>query len=127
MKPIRFQTLFIGLGIITMLCLLSPIAIGLATASLSYDGHCYGFTDGAAPCSWWQFAQSQMFYGLLIAFSPSIFLLMGWLTVGGLWYATRQQPAGKRLPRWQGVLIPVAAFAIGILLMYLIPLVIGLR
>lgn|GEM_PF-2078366 len=125
--PIRFQTIFTILGTISALCLLSPVAVGIASASLTYDGNCYGFTDGAAPCSWWQFAQDQMSYGVLIAFSPAIFVLMGWLTAGGLWFATRLLPTGGKLPVWQAILIPLAAFALGICLMVTLPVITGWR
>lgn len=127
MKPIRFRTLFIILGLTSILCILSPWLVGVASASLTYDGNCGGFTDGLSPCSWWQFAQSQVFYGLLIAFSPAMFLLMGWLTALGLWFAMRRLPAGGKLPAWQGIFIPLAAFAVGILLIYFIPIIAGLR
>lgn len=119
--PIRFRTIFVLLLILTLLCALSPAFIGLLTAVVSYDGNCYGFTDGAAPCSWWQFAQSQMFYGLLIAFVPAMFVLIGWLTTGGLWLALRRQPA------WQAILIPFIALALGGLLINLIPMFAGVR
>lgn len=125
--PIRFRTIVLTLLILTLLCALFPVLIGLLTAVVSYDGNCYGFTDGVSRCSWWQFAQSQVFYGLLIAFVPAMFLLTGWLTTGGLWLALRRQPAGSKLPAWQAALIPLAAFAIGILLIYIIPMFTGLR
>lgn len=121
--PLRFRTIFLTLGILSILCLLSPAVIGIVAATLTYDGNCYGFTDGAAPCSWWQFAQNQAFYGLLIAFIPAVFLLIGWLTTGGLWIALR----GRQLPAWQAALIPLAAVAIGILLIFFLPLFAGLR
>ncbi len=127
MKTIRFRTIFITLGIITALCVLSPVAIGLLSAGLTYDGNCYGFTDGVAACSWWQFAQTQMFWGAMIAFSPAIFLMMGWLTTLGLWFALGRLPAGSKLPAWQAVLIPLIAFAIGICLIAVVPVAAGLR
>ena len=125
--PIRFRAIFTILGVTTALCLVSPAIVGIAAAALSYDGNCYGFTDGVTPCSWWQFAQSQMFYGLLIAFAPAMFLLMGWLSTGGLWLALRRQSARSKLPAWQAIFIPLAAFATGILLIYVIPFLTGWR
>jgi len=127
MKTIRFRTIFIVLGILSGLCLLSPLVIGLASAATTYDGNCYGFTDGAAPCSQWQYAQGEIFWGTMIAFSPAMFLLMGWLTTLGLWFALGRLPAGSKLPAWQAVLIPLVAFAIGILLIAVIPVATGLR
>lgn len=124
---IRFRTLFLTLLILTLLCALSPLLVGVLAAVVSYDGNCYGFTDGAAPCSWWQFAQSQIFYGLLIAFVPAMFVLMGWLTAGGLWLALRRQPAASSLPTWQAILIPLIALTIGGLLIYFIPMFAGGR
>jgi len=125
--PIRFRTIFTILGIISALCLVSPAIVGIAAATLTYDGNCYGFTDGAAPCSWWQFAQNQMLYGAWIAFAPAMFVLMGWLTTGGLWFALSRLPTGDKLPAWQAILIPLVAFAIGICLMVVLPVITGLR
>ena len=56
-----------------------------------------------------------------------MFLLMGWLTTLGLWFAISRQPVGKKLPIWQAVLIPALAFAIGLCLIAVIPVATGLR
>jgi hypothetical protein len=127
MKTIRFRTIFILLGVLSALCLLSPVIIGLASAAMTYDGTCYGLTDGASTCSWWQYAQNQMFWGSMIAFSPAIFLFTGWLMALGLWGAILLQPDRQKLPLWQAVLIPMAAFALGLLLIYFLPIATGLR
>lgn len=125
MKTIRFRTLFIILGLISVLCLLSPAAIGIFSAATSYEGTCYGFTDGSGPCSWWEYARGEMFYGFVIAFTPAIFLAAGWLTTLGYWLALRFQPERKTLPSWQMALIPLLACGLGAFLTYIIPALTG--
>jgi hypothetical protein len=127
MKPIPFRTIFIILGIISILCLLSPAAIGLLSAASNYEGNCYGFTDGSAPCSWWDFARNEMSYGFIIAFTPAIFLIAGWLTALGIWLALRLQPDKKTLPLWQIIFIPLLACIFLACLLYILPTLAGLR
>jgi hypothetical protein len=47
-----------------------------AIIALSYDGHCYGFSDGISPCSFIAyFAASLGFEFLLIFYFPHIFII----------------------------------------------------
>jgi hypothetical protein len=115
------------LGVISVLCLLSPVIAGLASAATTYDGNCYTLTDGSRPCTQWEYARNEMYLVFTLSISPAMFLLAGWLTALGFWFALSQRPGQKTLPTWQVVLIPLLACAIGACLIYLIPLALGMR
>jgi hypothetical protein len=59
--------------VIGILLLLAIPATGLISAAVNWKGVCYGFTDGQAPCSWWQYARNEMFWAMFI-FIPFFFL-----------------------------------------------------
>jgi len=70
------KLIFLAIGL--LLCLLIPVA-GLASTAASWNGTCYGFTDGQWPCSWWEFARGEMFWALML-FIPFLFIAsLAWI------------------------------------------------
>jgi hypothetical protein len=63
----------IFLAIALLLCLAIPV-VGFISTVINWQGICYGFTGGQSPCSWWEFAQGEMFWASMI-FIPFMFLL----------------------------------------------------
>jgi hypothetical protein len=64
--------------ITVLLCLAIP-ALGLISTAVSWDGICYGFTDGQVPCSSWEYARNEMFWASFIIV-PLLLLASGtWL------------------------------------------------
>ena len=59
------------LGISILLCLAIPVA-GLVSTATSWEGICYGFTDGQHDCSWWEYAGTEMFWASFL-FIPLLF------------------------------------------------------
>jgi hypothetical protein len=45
--------------VISLFVLLQLCAAYGALVFFSYDGHCYGFSDGKTPCSFWEHADDQ--------------------------------------------------------------------
>ncbi len=127
MKSIQFRTIFTVLGVVSALCLASPMLVGFVSASLTYAGKCYGFTDSVSDCSWWEYAQNEMFWGSTLALTPAIFLGVSWMIALGFWFALRLRPGQTTLPTWQAILIPFLACSLGACLIYLIPAMFGLR
>lgn len=63
-----------------VVCVLGiPFCIGVFFAAKSYEGFCYGFTDGKSPCSFLQFALNQSFYVFMLVwfFVPIPFAYWG--------------------------------------------------
>jgi hypothetical protein len=50
----------------------------LATIALTYDGYCYGFTDGKSPCSFTEhFEANHAWFGFLLIFYLPHVVLVG--------------------------------------------------
>ena len=70
----------IFLGISVLLCLAIPVA-GLISTATSWEGICYGFTDGQHSCSWWEYARNEMFWASFL-FIPLLFATsLVWITI----------------------------------------------
>lgn len=56
--------------ILTLLLLLAVLVIGLASAAFNWRGVCDDIAYGERPCTWWEFARSEIFWAtfLLIPF-----------------------------------------------------------
>ena len=67
------------LGIFTLILLAIP-TVALIVTTTSWDGTCYGFTDGSWACSWREYFSNQLGY-------MAMFSLMPLLCLGGLWLA----------------------------------------
>ncbi len=77
------------LALALLLCLAIPI-IGLVSTVTSWDGICYGFTDGQTPCSWWEYARTEMFWALMI-FIPFIFITsLVWIVISAVQFVAAQ-------------------------------------
>jgi hypothetical protein len=63
------KLIFLVIGI--LLCLAIPVA-GIVSAATSWEGICYGFTDGQHDCSWWEYARTEMFWASFL-FIPLLF------------------------------------------------------
>lgn len=63
-----------------LLCLAIPVA-GIISAATTWEGICYGFTDGQHDCSWWEYATTEMFWASFL-FIPLLFgASVVWLVV----------------------------------------------
>ena len=54
-----------------LLCLAIPVA-GIISTLTSWEGICYGFTDGQHDCPWWEYATTEMFWTSFL-FIPLLF------------------------------------------------------
>ena len=63
------KLIFLVLGI--LLCLAIPVS-GLISTATSWEGFCYGFTDGQHECSRWEYAATEMFWASFL-FIPLLF------------------------------------------------------
>ncbi len=63
------KLIFLVLSI--LLCLAIPVA-GLVSTATSWEGICYGFTDGQHACPWWEYAGTEMFWASFL-FIPLLF------------------------------------------------------
>ena len=72
------KLIFLVLSI--LLCLAIPV-VGLIFTATSWEGICYGFTDGQWECPWWEYAQNQVFYASFL-FIPLLFVAsLVWLVM----------------------------------------------
>ncbi|MBK7320327.1 hypothetical protein [Candidatus Villigracilis affinis] len=76
MKTFRIiNWIFVGLS----LCFLLAIPVlGLGSAAINWNGVCHGFTDGQAPCSWWEYTQNEMFWASFIFLPLLVVTLFTW-------------------------------------------------
>lgn len=63
------KLIFLVVGV--LLCLAIPVA-GIVSAGTSWEGICYGFTDGQHECSLWEYAGTEMFWASFL-FIPLLF------------------------------------------------------
>ena len=115
---IRFRTVFLVLIALTILLVLSPLILGLASTAFSYEGKCYGFTDGVRDCSWQEYAIDQIFWSAMLAMAPGLILVANWLTALGFWLYKRRTSTPDGLPLSQVILIPVIACVGGACLIF---------
>ena len=118
---IRFRTLFLFMSILTLLFILAPLILGLASAVISYHGKCYGFTDGSWACSWQEYASDQVFWSLLLDIPLSLYIIPGWLTALGLWLYRRHTTAPDGLPLPWVILVPLGGCLGGTCLVSILP------
>ena len=66
-----------------LLCLAIPVA-GAASTITSWEGICFGFTDGQHDCPWWEYAGTEMFWASFL-FIPLLFgAALVWLAMAAL-------------------------------------------
>ena len=77
-----------------LLCLAIPIA-GLVSTATSWEGICYGFTDGQHDCPWWEYAGTEMFWTSFL-FIPLLFAAsVIWLLMAALQFFAKPHRAAK--------------------------------
>jgi ABC-type spermidine/putrescine transport system permease subunit II len=110
---IRFRIIFPVMAVLTLLFLLAPFLLGLASAVFTYHGICYGFTDGSWDCTWQQYAYDQIFWSSLLLVPISVYLLATWLVALALWLSKRRTAATHGLPLFHVALIPAGGYFLG--------------
>jgi hypothetical protein len=118
---IRFRIIFLVMVVLTILSILSPLVLGLALATFTYHGVCYGFTDGSWPCNRQQYLTDQIFWSALLEVPLSIYLLATWLVATGLWLYQRRTKTPHGLPLCLIVLIPIGGYIGGSCLISIFP------
>jgi hypothetical protein len=78
---LNFRVIVLVLLTITTLCAASIPLTGIISAATSYQGKCFGFTDGVRDCTFWEFARNEMDFMMILTFIP----LAG---LGGAWVVT---------------------------------------
>ena len=104
---IRFRVIFLVMAILTLFVILAPLFLGLASAVFTYQGKCYGFTDGSWACSWQEYASDQVFWSALLDIPLSMYLIPCWLIGLGLWLYKRRTASAIGLPLSMVILIPL--------------------
>jgi len=93
-RSINFIKL-IFLALALLLCLAVPI-IGLVSTTVNWEGICYGPTNNARECSWWQFAWDEMFWTLMF-FIPFVFITaLAWIGMALFQFVAHQWEKRKR-------------------------------
>ena len=87
------------LVISVLLCLAIPVA-GIISTITSWEGICYGFTDGQHNCPWWEYAGTEMFWASFL-FIPLLFgAAVIWLVMAALQFIVAK--AQKRTSETDG-------------------------
>ncbi|RPH56498.1 MAG: hypothetical protein EHM81_08280 [Chloroflexi bacterium] len=118
---IRFRLVFPVMTVITLLVLLAPLLLGLASAVFTYHGTCYGFTDGSWDCPWQEYASAQVFWASLLDIPLSLYLISCWLVALGLWLHQRRTAAPEGLPFSLVAVIPLGGCLGGACLISILP------
>ena len=122
---IRFRILFPVMAVVTILVLLAPPILGLASAVFTYHGTCYGFTDGSWACPWSEYARDQIFWASLFDIPLSMYLIPSWLVAVVLWFVKRRTAGPHGLPLSLIALIPVGGCLGGVCLISIFPVFIN--
>jgi hypothetical protein len=89
------KLIFLVIGI--LLCLAIPVA-GTVSTITSWEGICYGFTDGQHACPWWEFAGTEMFWASFL-FIPLLFAAaVIWLLMAVLQFIVAKAQKQKEEP-----------------------------
>jgi hypothetical protein len=77
----------IFLVISILLCLAIPVA-GIVSTLTSWEGICYGFTDGQHDCPWWEYTGTEMLWASFL-FIPLLFgAAVVWLLMSAVQFVT---------------------------------------
>ncbi len=123
---IRFRTIFVTLLAFTILVISTPFTLGLGSTALTYEGKCYGFTDGIWNCPWYEYAAMQIFYSGIFALPFALGLFPAWLVALGLWFTKRHTATPDSAPTWQVALIPMLGCVGSALLVSVLPILINI-
>ena len=118
---IRFRTIFPVMAVLTLLILLAPPALVFISANLSYQGICYGFTDGSWPCPWQEYVSDAILYSTLLDIPLSLYILPAWLVALGLWLYKRHTTDSSALPLSLVLAIPLGGCVGGVCLISIFP------
>ena len=96
MKTVRIVN---RIFLVVSLCLLLAMpVIGIWSGATNWDGNCYGFTDGKAPCSQWEFTQNEMFWSAFL-FVPLLVMTLGaWLLINIVQWVLRAKRGTRATP-----------------------------
>jgi hypothetical protein len=123
---IRFRIIFLVMAVLTLLFIMAPLILGLASAVFTYHGKCYGFTDGSWACSWQEYASDQVFWSALLDIPLSMYLIPCWLVAMGFWLYKRRTAAPNGLPLSLIILIPLGGCLGGACFISILPVFIRL-
>jgi hypothetical protein len=123
---IRFRIIFLVMAILTLLFILAPLFLGLASTVFTYQGKCHGFTDGSWACSWQEYATDQVFWSALLDIPLSLYLGPCWFVALGLWFYNRRPVVSNVLPISLVILIPLGGCLGGTCLISILPVFIRL-
>ena len=118
---IRFRTIFPVMAAATVLILLAPPVLVFISASLSYHGICYGFTDGSWTCPWREYMADAVLYASLLDIPLSLYLLPAWAVACGLWLYKRRTGDPSALPLPLVLAIPLGGCVGGTFLISILP------
>ena len=118
---IHFRIIFLVMAVVTLLVILAPLILGLASAVLTYHGKCYGFTDGSWACPWQEYASAQVFWAALLDIPLSMYLIPCWLVALGFWLYKRRTTAPDGLPPSLVIIIPLGGCIGGVCLISIFP------
>jgi hypothetical protein len=83
------------LAIALLLCL-ATLVMSLYMTTQYWEGFCYGPSDLVKACPWWEFAWSQLFWGLMI-FIPFMFVLsLVWILIALIQFIVEQWKKFKK-------------------------------
>jgi hypothetical protein len=122
---IRFRIIFPVMAVATILILLAPPALVFISATLSYHGICYGFTDGSWPCPWQEYISDAILYSTLLDIPLSLYILPAWSVALGLWLYKRHTTDSSALPLALVITIPLGGCVGGVCLISILPVFIS--
>jgi hypothetical protein len=118
---IRFRVIFLVMAVASVLILLAPPALVFISATLSYHGICYGFTDGSWPCPWQEYISDALFYSTLLDIPLSLYILPAWSVALGLWLYKRHTTDLSALSLSLVIAIPLSGCIGGVCLISALP------
>ena len=118
---IRFRIVFLVMIVLTLLTILAPLILGLASAVYTYQGMCYGFTDGSWDCSWQEYVSDQVFWSALLDIPLGIYIIQCWLVAIFFWLFKHHIAAQNGLSLPLVILIPVIGCIGGTCLISILP------
>jgi hypothetical protein len=87
------KLIFLALALLLVLAV--PI-IGFVSASVNWEGTCYGLTNIERECSWWQFAWDEMFWTLMFFIPFVFFTALAWIAMALVQFVAHQWEKRKR-------------------------------
>jgi len=79
--------------VLIILILFAISAIAILSTALSWDGTCYGFTDGSWACSWTEYAKNEMGWMAIFSIFPLFLLGISWILLTIIHFYTKRKRA----------------------------------